>query len=141
MMQMVSSRTRESLVGLTLAVIVFLTGCGGSGVRPVSGVVTYQGKPVEGAQVMFTPADGRPAQGTTDANGRYQLTTDKIGDGAKVGTHQVTVQKMERVPGAAADDPYAQMKNVLPAKYAQGGALTVTVENKPQNDIPLSLAD
>ncbi len=120
---------------------VLLSGCGGDGVRPVSGLVTYQGQPVAGADVMFTPTEGKPSHGITDEEGRYELTTEKPGDGAWIGTHQVTVQKMERVAGAAADDPYAKMENVLPAKYAQGSSLTVTVKDESKNEIPLPLTD
>jgi hypothetical protein len=44
---------------------------------PITGTVTYQGKPVEGAAVMFQSKnpDGPKATGDTDAEGRFTLTT------------------------------------------------------------------
>lgn len=72
-------------------------GCGGKSDGPdlakVGGTVTYQGKPLPNAQVLFLPdTPGAPsANGTTDKNGYYQLTTRTPGDGALVGKHRVTV--------------------------------------------------
>ncbi len=63
---------------------------------PVQGIVTLDGKPVEGATVSFSPkAAGRPATGTTDAAGHFSLTTFEPGDGAVPGEHVVTVSKIK----------------------------------------------
>jgi hypothetical protein len=86
-------------VGLSgLLMIALVAGCGGPK-RPqtvaVSGTVTLDGKPVEGATVGFIPeGGGRPATGTTDASGAFTLTTFEPGDGAVVGKHSVTVSKV-----------------------------------------------
>ena len=85
-------RTRFCLV---LCACLFV-GCGPSGpaMLPVSGVVTLDGDPVEGAGVMFSPSQGgRPAMGTTNAAGEFELTTIEPGDGALVGEHKVTIVK------------------------------------------------
>jgi hypothetical protein len=59
---------------------------------PVSGTLTYNGKPVPSFKVVFSPTDGRKtAMGTTDADGKFTLGTNAPGDGAAVGTHKVTV--------------------------------------------------
>jgi hypothetical protein len=78
---------------------VFLAGCTG-GVKapasaPVSGTVKLKGQPVEGVQVSFMPKQGAPraAMGTTDARGKYKLTTFSPDDGAVIGTHTVTIAK------------------------------------------------
>lgn len=96
-------------------------GCGGGGpvTHPVTGTVTYHGQPVVGAQVMFTSDAGRAAEGTTDAEGKFTLTTFKPGDGALAGVHHVTVVKMETIPSKDPNNPYgAGAKSVLPARYA-----------------------
>jgi hypothetical protein len=105
---------------LVLAAWVACVGCGSGTPRtyPVSGVVMMGGAPVAQAQVMFTPEGGRAADGVTDETGRFTLSTYEAGDGAIAGTHRVAILKMERDPSAAADDPYAQMINALPAPYA-----------------------
>jgi hypothetical protein len=108
---------------------------------PVSGVVTLAGMPVVGAQVMFTPAKGRPAAGTTDEQGRFSLTTDNPADGAFPGEHQVTIVKMERVAGADANDPYARMENTLPAKYSKPGELSAKIQATGKNDVSFSLTE
>jgi hypothetical protein len=82
---------------ITVAASLALGGCTGSdrpATSPVSGQVTYLGKPIAGATVVFLcPGAPRPAVGTTDASGTYQLTTFEPNDGAVVGTHVVTVKK------------------------------------------------
>jgi hypothetical protein len=71
----------------------FVVGCGASSTAaPVSGTITYKGKPVANAHVTFAPEDGtRPAEGQTDADGRFMLGTIAAGDGAKIGPHRVSV--------------------------------------------------
>jgi hypothetical protein len=80
--------------------LVCITGCNGDPgphaeileTAPVSGTLTYQGKPLESYQVIFTPADGRrPAMGKTDSDGKFTLGTNAPGDGAVIGEHKVSV--------------------------------------------------
>ena len=85
-------RVRLLVLGLLLT-----AGCGGSGVAPVSGTVTLNGKPLAHATVVFQPdGDGKNpgpgSSGTTDENGRYSLrvmTTNAAG--ALVGRHKVSI--------------------------------------------------
>lgn len=59
-------------------------------VVPVSGTLTFQGKPLEGYRVTFMPTDGRrPAIGVTGADGKFELGTNEVGDGAVAGAHKV----------------------------------------------------
>ena len=82
---------------LAAAACIACGGCSGSdrpACAPVRGEVTYLGKPVVGATVAFLCHGApRPAMGTTDATGTYQLTTFEPDDGAVIGTHVVTVKK------------------------------------------------
>ena len=82
-----------------LAAVGPLTGCGVT-LLPVQGVVTLDGKPVEGATVVFTSSDGKSsASGMTDAAGGFALSSgDK--PGAAAGTYKVTVTKYAVVVGA-----------------------------------------
>jgi hypothetical protein len=69
-------------------------GCkSGPKLAPVSGTVTYNGKPVVKATIVFYPEqDGaRGAMGETDDQGRYTLWTYAPGDGALVGKHLVSI--------------------------------------------------
>jgi hypothetical protein len=78
------------------AILGGISGCGPSRptTYPVSGVVTLDGKPIQGATVMLMPqAGGRPATGTTNQRGEFSLTTFDRNDGALPGKHTVTVVK------------------------------------------------
>jgi hypothetical protein len=108
-------------------------------VAPVSGTVTYHDQPVEGAQVMFMPTQGRPATGKTNAEGRFTLSTFGSGDGAILGHHAVTIAK--RVP--LNDKPYAPERSEVPERYASGATsgLTADVSGNAANDFPFALTD
>jgi len=85
-----------------------LIGCKGSGrptIAPVRGTVTYHGRPVADATVVFL-CQGAPrlAVGKTDAQGNYQLTTYESNDGAVLGNHVVTVKKYKENAGHAGEN-------------------------------------
>ena len=88
-------------VSLVLAVGFACGACstGGPSVEFVEGVVTLDGKPIEGVAVSFSPVDaktGTGAVGTTDASGIFRLTTIPNGTpnaGAKAGDYNVTFSK------------------------------------------------
>lgn len=100
-----------SILALNILFLAVLSGCRDSGlpdVAPVTGTVSYQGKPLEGATVTFLSGEGRLAAGelafgTTDAQGRYELhlqpgTTETL-MGAVPGEHRVTISKLVPPPG------------------------------------------
>ncbi|WP_131282425.1 hypothetical protein [Blastopirellula marina] len=157
---------------LALACITTSLGCnfgsGGPETVPVSGKVTYRGKPVEGAIVQFKPVGGEPAQpavGKSGVDGVFQLTTREFA-GAVAGKYQITVMKYESKQPAAAekssatgpsgenveekytppDDnarPAPGPKNMLPAKYADASksGLTADVTPRGPNEFDLELVD
>lgn len=90
-----------------------LSGCGPrtrlEGLAPVEGTVTLRGKAVEGATVVFVPvtAGKRAAIGTTDATGRFRLTTKDPGDGAFPGPYAIAVSKSEASGGLSAAEAEA----------------------------------
>ncbi len=87
------------LVVLLTAVVWLPTvfGCGDDKIAryPVTGTVLVDGRPAEGATVIFYPVGGseefqkeRPF-GVTDANGKFDLRTFQPGDGAPAGEYKV----------------------------------------------------
>ncbi len=78
-----------------IAVTACFLGCGDGrpALVPVTGTVTFDGKPIQGAEVMFMVKGGRPSRGETDAEGRFALSTFEEGDGCAPGAAQVVVQK------------------------------------------------
>ena len=79
-----------------MLVSVLIAGCGVSGppTAPVSGVVTYEGKPVQYAKVMFFPQgipDALTGFAQTDAEGRFTEVISGTKKGAFVGHNFVTI--------------------------------------------------
>ena len=105
-----------SVLALSLLVAALATGCGGNPKTfQVGGTVTYRGKPVEGASVVFFPTGARPAAGKTDAQGRFTLLSYKPGDGAVLGEHVVCITKT--IPDPKADPKLLKSIFVLPECY------------------------
>lgn len=145
--------SRESArLGLLVMAVVALLGCGetsGVPVEYVEGVVTLDGKPIEGVTVGFSPVkpdSGTPAVGTTDANGVFKLTATAggaPGAGAGVGEYQVTFSKIKTSGQSevtkSTDPNYGkpmtqkpgptQMEYIVPQKYgnAATSGFTATV--------------
>jgi hypothetical protein len=149
-----SNMTRV-LVGLFLAVVVWLPGCGKSDnvkLVPVSGTVTLDGQPVADAAVSFLPqASQSPGAGaTTDASGHYELTTASVQRaGACAGKYNVIVMKISETQGGSnvkgkqftSPTPTIQIKQLLPEKYrnpaTSGFTATVSESDKNVFDLPL----
>jgi len=67
-----------------LAVCLFQGSCrrpGRSDIVKAGGTVTYHNQPLADVSVTFLPEHGRPANGTTDAAGRFTLSTSQRDDG------------------------------------------------------------
>lgn len=155
----------------TIVLVALLAGIGvGLGCRSkyqpvrVSGVVTLNGQPVEGATVSFYAVgggkEGRPATGHTDSTGTYHLNTMGNNDGALPGEYKIVVAKW--VPGlpnlkvpqfpntpegrsqreeflyrAYGTNP--REKNILPAKYADMHSTPLKGTITRSTTIPLEL--
>lgn len=120
------------LVGV-LVLGLALSGCGdgtgGPGYVSVSGVVTLDDQPVEGATVIFTPkGEGTMSMAVTNAEGHFSLTTATGKKGAAIGDHVITVsliaQPEAATPTGSADDLAPQLASefATPAAAAQAAA-------------------
>ena len=128
---------RASAAG-ALLVCVVVTGCGGSNVVPVSGTLTYKGKPVTNAFVNFVPAGGgRPSMGETDESGHFTLTYDPQTKGAERGKHRVFVQhnaaadtaRPGAVPGAA-PKMSPEMRDLFDKYGGEKSKVEVTIDKR-----------
>lgn len=117
---MKQAQWRLPILSMAMAIAgISIMGCSGSENIPtykVSGVVTLDGKPVEGATVTFLDVDNGPynAVALTGSDGRYELTTFENGDGAVEGSYNVMVTK------------YGKEEEVSP--YETGGEAAPTIE-------------
>ena len=100
-----------------LTMLSLISGCGEAAPKtyPVSGVVTLDDKPVPGATITFIADTGKNSGATTsDAQGKYTMSTFKQGDGAVAGSYKVIVSKYQR---GAEENPYGN--NVAPEVVEQ----------------------
>lgn len=79
----------------SLLCLCAVAGCGSdSDLAAVTGRITLNGRPLEGAIVQFQPVGqaGSPSAGITDEDGRYELMFTFNRRGAMVGEHRVTIR-------------------------------------------------
>ncbi|MBM3965148.1 MAG: carboxypeptidase regulatory-like domain-containing protein [Planctomycetes bacterium] len=117
------SRSTPCTVGITIAIaLLAVSGCGGGERRvPVfktsGSVVRADGSAVPNALVVLHATGAASSvpkpRGTTDDQGRFQLTTYEVDDGAPVGQFTVTVEQWIR------DDPNLPPSNHLVATLAK----------------------
>jgi hypothetical protein len=150
---MFSARVRS---GVLLNALFLLLGCSGSGKPiPVKGTVTFDDRPLPRASVVFftQEPEGRDANGFTDAQGVFQLTTFRPNDGALPGKYKVVVQYSEEPetptpfssPGEAQRaiaSGQVKLKTpsiIIPPVYSQPNETVLTQEIPATTDIVLHL--
>lgn len=142
--------------------LFFLQGCGGTEDNlpqrtAVSGVVTFDGEPVEGATITFRPVEenGQTANGRTGEEGYFQMGTFEGTDGVVPGDYTVMISKIKSQSVAEVlpeDDPNYDPdpkpepppENLLPEKYsnAETSGLTVTVSDGEEiSDLKFELSE
>ena len=111
-------RTGRLLAVAMLPAVVVLNGCNEARVPvyPVTGKVTFQGKPAAGAQVVLNPVhppagDVVAPLGVANNDGTFSITVYEPGDGAPQGEYVATVQWFKMVGQASGP-------NILPKQYA-----------------------
>jgi hypothetical protein len=136
---------------LAAAIAGSLAGCqrGSADRCPLDGAVTLDGKPVDGGSIQFEPLDARKtsASGALVRDGRYSIPSQA---GLTPGKYCVRIYWSEKIdpsrmkplaPGvrpSPGDIPSA--KELIPAKYNSGSALTIEVRqgSVATFDFPLS---
>jgi hypothetical protein len=113
----------------------------------VTGTVTYEGQPIDGANVIFHPANGSDqtlaSQALTDKNGRFELSTHvgggKFKTGIVPGNYAVTIKKLDT---AAIANTLAPPKDLLPNRYGspKTSGLTAKVADDQENEFQFALA-
>ena len=130
---------------LVAALSLGISGCGsGSGVAPVTGKVTLDGKPLANAHIAFQPIAGAKrnvgvgSYATTDGEGRYQLkTSDKDQPGAVIGQHRVEINL--RVESDDRDPRTRPAPKVLPPRYNLQSELQFEVKSGGTSDANFDL--
>ena len=134
------SKPLAFLAAACLTGLLLLAGCGPAlpATQSVTGTVTYQGQPVEGATVLFTRGSGKLAEGEmaiskTGPDGRFELTTHVGGQaevkGAPVGEYKVTISKQVPPPGISASEYQAMVDKAN--KISETGAVVPPDQQPP----------
>jgi hypothetical protein len=140
-----------SLLAASAFCILLPLGCGSPGAHlpktvPAAGVVTLDGQPVDGAQVVFVPANEGTttgAYGTTNASGHFSVRAFDEKEGAIPGEYKIQVSKTKEVklPGKLDGGDAVRFDYAVPPKYtgAKTSGLSVTVPETGKKDINLTL--
>lgn len=120
-------------------------GCGKSDLGSVSGTVTLDGAPLEGAEINFMPVGGGGVSfAETDSEGRYTLTYADGSKGAVIGQHTVSINKEKpEIPAGTGDkvdrpEDYGP-SGLLPPKYNDKTELRAEVKAGDNKiDFPLT---
>jgi hypothetical protein len=125
-------------VAAVVGTLLLTTGCGEKGKTfvPVSGVVTIDGKPLGGGNVVFQPIApagstiaGKGSAAVCDESGRFQLETIDGKKGAVVGDHQVRIygpRKKVQTSNVDGEQPQGPA-DIVPTRYNYDTTLTFTV--------------
>lgn len=110
--------------------LLLLSGCGAPPQYPVSGTVTFNGKPLSGCKVIFYPdvTEVNPEVhgfgfGVTDENGRYEIQHPQGPKGIRAGRYKVAFicwvdSNGKPVPFDAKPSEYpGGLKNLVGEKY------------------------
>lgn len=141
-------RKFSSSAALFCVMAISVSGCGRSDIPElgtVSGVVTLNDEPLANAIVNFTPeATGRPSTAETDASGRYSLLYLSGIEGALIGEHAVTVERIiSEEEDNLSDDPAdleegQELPIQLPASASDGSILKGVVAGSNVINIALT---
>lgn len=113
-------------------------------IHPVSGIVTLDAKPIEGARLALISLQGQQPgditpNGISDAEGKFQISTYAVADGAPDGAYAITVSWPETRNAGSSEPEYG--KERLPKRYqiAEQSGFVVTVSEDLQDPLNLEL--
>ena len=143
-------RYRPGLAASAVGLALVLAGCGpGNGLTMgrISGVVTYNGEPVEFGEVLFVPDSeegnsGVPSMSRIGEDGRYIMSTQEAGDGVIAGHQKVGIRALDPQPVAkeeapAPDSETATGKELMQARLKQRKAQSLSRrKNQAKEDAP-----
>ncbi|TWT66930.1 hypothetical protein Pla123a_43590 [Posidoniimonas polymericola] len=123
-------------------------GCSGGGEKtyPVSGVVTFEGKPLAGGSLVFEPLSPAPktgkmysARGKIGPEGQFRLSTFGDQDGAPPGRYRVGVTPRVKV-WQSEEIREAPPQNSIPPNYTSPSSSGLEFEVKSErNEIDINL--
>lgn len=117
---------------------------------PVTGIVSYQGRPVANADVTFVNDTSKTTgTGKTDSDGNFQMTTFRDRDGAVPGRQLVAIRRVDVINKTPADVDVSaggvgvppEIRWIVPEKFAdpRKSGLTADVGESAKNHFEFAL--
>jgi hypothetical protein len=133
-----ANRPGRFVAALAVCLALFLSGCGARK-YPVRGTVTLEdGTPLTKGLVIFERVEGGPpvtARGNVQADGRYELSTEKPGDGVPPGRYKVAINPLD-----TSDVPDEQKVLPFDVKYLSHANSGLEHEVKGASEYPIKLS-
>ena len=127
---------------LLLMLTVAAIGCGKRGpeLAPVTGKVTFKGKPLPFGTVIFMPESGKTSTGNIQPDGTFRMVTSDRGDGAAVGKNKVRIAcftNQDPSKKGAGPAGIALGKPLIPQKYLSPETSGIEVEVQSGSNDPV----
>jgi len=111
---------------------------------PVEGILTLDGQPVAEATIIFIADQGvYNATGTTDSEGKFEMSAFQEKKGVVVGSYKVEMNKtiVEPRPGGREGESDVNLKLGLPTRYNTftTSGITINVTDAGQKDVKFEL--
>jgi hypothetical protein len=111
--------------------LIAVIGCGDGSVKlpksPVSGAVTYRGKPLGAGRICFVHQSGQASSADIASDGTFKLD-------AYQGRNQVVVECLaaeKSVPNSKGKIGFLREESLIPTRYSEPGTSGLTCEVKP----------
>jgi hypothetical protein len=137
---------RITLITLFSLLGIVVAGCSGPKgpeLTRITGVVTFEGKPVGPGTVAFLPSDptGSPASGTIEKNGTFKMSMFNPGDGALPGSYKVAVTVIKEPVHGDEKGNLFPATFLSPERYMnpETSGFTITVEKRKPQDVKFEL--
>lgn len=136
-----------ALTTILVVLVAFTIGCGKSHPKlaPVSGSVTYCGKPLSFGAVTFQSDSGPSATGIIQPDGTFQMATTGEGNGVVAGKHKISISCFEQQnPNALKGKTGVQNeaglgKPLIPQKYLTANTSGICIDVRPDDNKPVVL--
>lgn len=133
-------------IAMSIMLGVSLMGCGGSSdappTYPVSGTVTYQGKPIAKGRIGFAPVvhEGDPSGSGPDygleiVDGKFE---GEVGAGEFIVSVYASWETGEMEPGDAGSPDVPVMESI-PEKYNEASEIKTTIKESPNEGLKFDL--
>ena len=123
-------RCRAFLPILSLSCVI--AGCGsGTGLFPVTGQVTYQGKPLEHGSIAFVSPKSRQVTGEIERGEIANVTTVHANDGIAAGEYMVAITSLDQ------SDKFKNSMappSIIPVRYSEVTTSNLKATILPNND-------